>query len=78
MDMSDQFYAPATFPKHPLKGSWVGPSANPDKATKSKIPASAKDWTLVLQTIANTIITSFKYNSNQFKRNEQIFWHITE
>jgi hypothetical protein len=43
MDMSGQFYAPATFPKHPLEGSWVGPSANPDTAIKSKIPASAKD-----------------------------------
>lgn len=64
MDMSGQFYAPATLPKHPLEGSWVGPSANPDTAIKSKIPNGAKDWTLV--------------HSYQFKRNEHIFWHITE
>jgi len=43
MDMSGQFYAPATLPKHPLEGSWVGPSANPDTAIKSKIPNGAKD-----------------------------------
>ena len=75
MDLSGQFYAPATLPKHPLEGSWVGPSANPDTAIKSKIPAGAKDWTLVMETIANA---SFKFHSYQFKRNEHIFWQITE
>lgn len=78
MDMNGQFYASATLPKHPLEGSWVGCRANPDTAIKSKIPAGAKDWTLVMQTIANAIITSFKFHSYQFKRNEHIFWHITE
>ena len=79
MDMHGQFYAPATLPKHPLEGSWVGPSANPDTEIKSKIPAAAaKDWTLVMQTEANAIITSFKFHSCQFKRNEHNFWHITE
>ena len=36
MDMSGQFYAPAALPKHPLEGSWVRPSANPDTAIKTK------------------------------------------
>jgi len=63
MDMSGQFYAPATLPTHPLEGSWLGPSANPDIEIKIKIPAGAKDWTLVIQTIANAIITSFKFHS---------------
>ena len=43
MDMSGQFYAPATLPTHPLEGSWLGPSANPDIEIKIKIPAGAKD-----------------------------------
>jgi hypothetical protein len=43
MEMSGQVYAPATFPKHPLESSWVGPSANPDTAIKIKILAGTKD-----------------------------------
>lgn len=43
MELSGQVYAPATFPKHPLEGSWVGPSANPNTAIKIKILAGAKD-----------------------------------
>jgi len=57
LQLSGQFHAPADLlpwnTDTPGRGGWVGPGVNLDVVTKRKIPAPAKNRTVVVQPIAS-------------------------